>query len=219
VKRLISFLSAASFLLASCTGNASLWGQYVTPTPEGGNPPTSTSAPAVVATQTPAAISPFVVGTVTPVTPASTFSEAFVTQEVTSLNNNTPVPPVNAPTVLYYAQSGDWLPAVAIRFGVDVNAIASPKVLPEKGLLDPGTLLIIPDTLDHSLPSTPALQMIPDNELIFSATAIDFDISNYVKEAGGYISGYREYLGTTGWTSGAREIERLAYENSVNPRL
>ncbi len=152
------------------------------------NPPTAAPAPAVVATTTPTEISPFVVATVAPVTPASTFSEAFVTQEVASLTDNTPVPTANTPTVLYYAQSGDWLPAVAIRFGVDVNAIASPKILPEKGLLDPGTLLIIPDTLDHSLPSTPALQMLPDNELIFSATAIDFDISNYVKEAGGYIS-------------------------------
>jgi murein DD-endopeptidase MepM/ murein hydrolase activator NlpD len=120
---------------------------------------------------------------------------------------------------LYYAQSGDWLPAVAIRFGVDVNAIASPKILPEKGLLDPGTLLIIPDTLDRSLPSTPAVQLIPDNELIFSATAIDFDISTYVKDAGGYLSGYREYLKSTGWLTGAREIERLAFENSINPRL
>jgi hypothetical protein len=108
---------------------------------------------------------------------------------------------------------------VAIRFGVDVNEIASPKVLPENGLLDPGTLLIIPDTLDRSLQFTPALQMLPDNELIFSATAIDFDISTYAKEAGGYLSTYREYLGSTGWTSGAREIERAAYENSVNPRL
>jgi len=219
VKRLISFLIAASFLLASCAGSASLWGQYATPTPLGGISPTSSPAPAVVVTQTPAAISPFVVETVDPATPAATSNQAFVTQEVTSPGNNTAVPTLNTPTVLYYAQSGDWLPAVAIRFGVDVKAIASPKVLPDKGLLDPGTLLIIPDTLDHSLPSTPALQMIPDNELIFSATAIDFDISTYVKDAGGYISSYREYLGTTGWTSGAREIERLAYENSVNPRL
>ena len=219
MKRLISFLIAASFLLASCAGNASLWGQYITPTPLGGVPPTSAPAPAVIATTTPTTISPFVIETVDPVTPTSTFSEAFVTQEVASLTENTPVPTANTPTVLYYAQSGDWLPAVAIRFGVDVKAIASPKLLPEKGLLDPGTLLIIPDTLDRSIPFTPALELIPDNELIFSSTAIDFDISSYVKEAGGYISTYREYLGTTGWTSGAREIERLAYENSVNPRL
>ena len=219
MKRLISVLIAASFLLASCGGNAALWGQYATPTALAGNLPTSSPAPAVVATTTPAQIQPFVVETTDPVTPQSTFSGAFVTPEATALTENTPAPTANTPTVLYYAQSGDWLPAVAIRFGVDVKTIASPKVLPEEGLLDPGTLLIIPDTLDHSLPSTPALQMIPDDELIFSATAIDFNPSDYVKEAGGYISTYREYLLTTGWTSGAGEIERLAYENSVNPRL
>ncbi len=102
---------------------------------------------------------------------------------------------------------------------MDVKEIASPKILPEKGLLDPGTLLIIPDTLNRSLPFTPSLQLIPDNELVFSTTSLDFDIANYVKQAGGYLSTYREYLGTTEWTTGATEIERLAYENSINPRL
>jgi murein DD-endopeptidase MepM/ murein hydrolase activator NlpD len=216
VKRLISFLIAASFLLTACGGNASLWGQYATPTPLGGIPPTSSPAPALPTVTADTFVTEVVTATVTP-TP--TFSEAFVTPEVAALTENTPVPTENIPTVLYYAQSGDWLPAVAIRFGVDVNAIVSPKVLPEKGLLDTGTLLIIPDTLDRSLPFTPAQQLIPDNEVIFSATAIDFDVATYVKEAGGYLSTYREYLGTTEWTTGAREIERLAYENSINPRL
>jgi murein DD-endopeptidase MepM/ murein hydrolase activator NlpD len=155
------------------------------------------------------------------VPPTPTVSEAFVTQEATSLPvpENSSISAENNRTLLYYAQSGDWLPAVAIRFGVDVNEIASPKVLPEKGLLDPGTLLIIPDRLDRSVPFTGALQLIPDNELVFSASAIDFDIASYVKDAGGYLSNYRQYLLSTGWTSGAREIERLAYENSINPRL
>jgi len=102
---------------------------------------------------------------------------------------------------------------------VDVSQITSPKILPESGLLDPGTLLMIPDILDRSIPYTSTLQLIPDNELIFSATAIDFDIQTYVKDAGGYLSTYREYLKSTGWMSGAREIERLANENSINPRL
>jgi hypothetical protein len=102
---------------------------------------------------------------------------------------------------------------------VDVKDIASPKDLPERELLDPGTLLIIPDTLDRSIPFTPAIQLIPDNELIFSSSAIDFDIAEYVTQAGGYLSTHREYLKSTGWMSGAREIERLAKENSINPRL
>lgn len=221
MKRLTSFLIAASFLLgaSACGGNASLWGQYATPTPRGGIPVTPSPVPTLAATET--ARPPVIenTNTVVPITPTSTFSEAFVTQEVVTLTDDTPAPTAVTPTLLYYAQSGDWLPAVAIRFGVDVNAITSPKILPDTGLLDPGTLLIIPAALDRSSPFTPAVQLIPDNELIFSATSVDFDIASYVKEAGGYISGYREYLNTTGWTSGAREIERLAYENSVNPRL
>lgn len=216
LQRCIVFLFVASFFLASCGGNTSLWGQYSTPTPLSGVSPTPSPVP-TVSTNTPEA---FVFETVTEtVTPTVSLSEAFVTQEADSPVENTSVPMANAPTLLYYAQSGDWLPAVAIRFGVDANEIASPKVLPQKELLDPGTLLIIPDVLDRSLPFTPAVQLIPDNELIFSATGLDFDIATYVKEAGGYLSTYREYRGSTGWTSGAREIERLAYENSVNPRL
>ncbi|HEX6034989.1 MAG TPA: hypothetical protein VFY83_11160, partial [Anaerolineales bacterium] len=220
MKRLISLFIAASFLLAASAcgggGSASLWGQYITPTPLGGASPTSAAASAVPATPTPETISPIVPEVTN--TPAPTFSEAFVTQEATAQPENTALP-ANTPTLLYYAQSGDWLPAVAIRFGVDVNEIASPKILPEQGLLDPGTLLIIPDTLDRSLPLTPALQLIPDNELIYSSTAIDFDIDAYVKEAGGYLSSYRQYLGSTGWLTGSREIARLSYENSINPRL
>ncbi len=142
-----------------------------------------------------------------------------MTEAAITPTENSSLTEKNTPTLLYYTQSGDWLPAVAIRFGVDVDEIASPKILPDNGLLDPGTLLIIPDMLDRSIPSTPAVQLVPDNELIFSATAVDFDISTYVKEAGGYLSNYRQYLGSTGWMSGAREIERLAYENSINPRL
>ncbi|HSB02952.1 MAG TPA: M23 family metallopeptidase [Anaerolineales bacterium] len=218
MKRIISVFIAASFLLASCGANASLWGQYATPTPLGGIPaypspfPTVTQTAAVFATE---------IATQTTV-PTPTFGEAFVTQAVAApltQSTPTPTPTANTPTVLYYTQSGDWLPAVAIRFGVDVKEIVSPRVLPEKGLLDTGTLLIIPDTIDHSLPFTSPVQLMPDSELVFSATSLNFDVPAYVKEAGGYLSTYREYLGTTEWTAGAGEIERLAYENSVNPRL
>jgi hypothetical protein len=57
--------------------------------------------------------------------PTPTFSGAFVTQEATSLAENASLTAENAPTLLYYAQSGDWLPGVAVRFGVDVEKIAS----------------------------------------------------------------------------------------------
>jgi LasA protease len=224
VKQIPVLFIAVSVLTAACVGNASLWGEYLTPTPPGGIP-SSTSTVAVIApSATPTALGPFVteiVPTLTPMPSPTTTSEAFVSvQETTSpIVQNTVAEVTSAPTILYYTQSGDWLPAVAKRFGVELSEIASPKVLPESGLLDPGTLLIIPDRRDHSAQYAPAVQLIPDNEVVFSATSIGFDIAGYVKDAGGYLSKYREWLNTSEWTTGAGVIERSAFENSVNPRL
>jgi hypothetical protein len=54
---------------------------------------------------------------------------------------------------------------------------------------------------------------------VFSATATDFDIAGYITGAGGRLATYKEYLGSTGWTTGPEAFRRLAYENSMNPRL
>ena len=134
MKRLISLFIAASFLLSAsaCGGSSpSLWGQYATPTPLGGTSPTSPPPPTLVPTQTAEPIRPLALEPER--TPTPTFSEAFVTQEATISAKEASQTAENTPTLLYYAQSGDWLPAIAIRFGVDVNQIASPKILPEKG--------------------------------------------------------------------------------------
>lgn len=128
----------------------------------------------------------------------------------------TPVSSTPQPPFLYYAQSGDSLPVVAAHFGVDVSEISSPATLPETGLLDPDTLLIIPNRLGKT---TPNIRIMPDSETVFSPTAIDFDTYAYVSVAKGYLSVYKEYLVSTGWTSGALAVERIAIENSINPRL
>ena len=225
MRRLSALFIAVSFITASCVGNASLWGQYATPTPRGGSVFTSTPAPAVVPSDTPTLPGPFVVEETVTATPAPTFTaEASPTPEVAAvIFESTPTATVTAPTpnptILYYSQSGDWLPAVARRFGVEVSEITSPKVLPQSGMLDTGTLLMIPDRRDPTAQYVPAIQMIPDNEVVLSATSLDLDVPTYVKEAGGFLASYREYLKSTGWTSGAGVIERIAYENSVNPRL
>jgi hypothetical protein len=91
--------------------------------------------------------------------------------------------------------------------------------LPEKGFVDQGTLLLIPNRLDKTVEYTSSLHLIPDGEIVFSATALDFNIEAYVTNAGGYLASYREYLKTTAWTSGVDGIKRLSYENSINPRL
>jgi len=216
VKKFIVLLAVFSFFLSSCIGNTSLWGQYLTPTPRGwaGDTP----APEVYHTDPPVSdplyptVTPFPTSTPTPLA-------HFITREVSTQPPADVAPTTDGNTILYYAQSGDWLPAVARRFEVGVTEIKSPKTLSEQGFLDPGTLLIIPDRLDKTIQYTPALRFMPDSEVVFSAASAGFDIEEYINSAGGYLAAYREWLGTTAWTSGAKEIERLAYENSVNPRL
>jgi len=125
--------------------------------------------------------------------------------------------PVDTAPLLYNTQAGDTLPVVAIRFGVRVDDITpSDGNLPATGLLTPNTLLIIPHMLVNT--TSPA-KIIPDSELVYSPSAIDFDVKAYVSQAGGYLSHYTEWLGSSQWTSGAEIVRRIATENSINPRL
>ncbi|MBE9524490.1 MAG: M23 family metallopeptidase [Chloroflexi bacterium] len=65
----------------------------------------------------------------------------------------------------------------------------------------------------------PAVQLFPDAELVYSPTSKDFNTAHYLQEMGGFLSSYRQYLMITGWTSAADIIDRIAWENSINPRL
>ncbi len=126
----------------------------------------------------------------------------------TPLSDNTPI--------LYYAQAGDTIDAIAFRFDVSVDEIASPEPFPMQGFINPNQLLIIPNRLGNT---TSTSQLIPDSEVVFTLSAIDFDATSYANQAGGYLSEYSEYLGSIGQSSGAEVIEKIALENSINPRL
>jgi LysM repeat protein len=148
--------------------------------------------------------------------PTPTETPVIVLTPQEAVPQTTPFPTSDVPPILYYSQSGDTLPAVAVRFGVDTTEITSAEPLPKADLIDPGTLLVIPERLAGFGPNA---QIMPDSEIVFSVGAADFDIYTFVEEADGELSRYREFLGSTGWTTGAQAIERIAIENSVNPRL
>lgn len=150
-------------------------------------------------------------------------TEAIPTPTITV----TPEPPATVPSptpnvqtsplppILYYTQAGDTLKGVASRFNVAPEEITSPQPIPTIGLFDPGVLLIIPQRLGETSSST---QLIPDSEIVYSPSALDFDIEAFIKESGGYLSAYREWR-STGWHDGAAIIRRVSLENSINPRL
>jgi LasA protease len=153
----------------------------------------------------------------TAASPAST--EIAVTQdpEIAPVPTVTPTEEIiNTTPILYYTQAGDTLPLVAVRFGVQPEEISSPEEIPERSLFKPGQVLVIPNRLANT---TSSQHLMPDSELVYSPSALDFDVKSFVDQTGGYLSEYSQYLATTGVTNGADVIQRIATENSINPRL
>jgi len=129
----------------------------------------------------------------------------------------TPTEPiVNTTPIIYYTQAGDTLPLVATRFGVPAEEIFSPDEIPERALFNPGQVLVIPNRLANT---TSSQHFMPDSEVVFSPSALDFDVTEFSMQAGGFLSEYSQYLATTGVTTGPDVVQRIAIENSINPRL
>ncbi len=220
MRRTHSVVIALLLMVSACAPEyqtMSIWGVVDTPTPGISN----FSDPL---------LDPFAVHDVPIAFPTSTIpphleTEAAYTSAATPAPDGVPspvpptakVPSYDSAPFLYYAQSGDMLSAVAGRFGVEASEIVSDANLTKTTLIDPGALLVIPNRITEEM--SPNIQIIPDAELIFSFTAADFDVKEYVRQSGGYLSRFKDYLGSTGWISGDKAIERLAIENSINPRL
>ncbi len=74
------------------------------------------------------------------------------------------------------------------------------------------------------LPGTPDSSsrtgyLLPDSEVVYSPSALDFNTQIFLYSTYGYLGGHREYLRTTGWTSAPDIVQRVALESSINPRL
>lgn len=188
-----AYLSSAELTATAARHSGAGGGSEITPPPPG--------LPGAPATPPAQAATPDEAPTLPPPTP---------TLSPISTEAGTPRPPI-----LYYAQAGDTLPALAVRYGVAPEEITSPDPLDATGLITPGQLLIIPNRLDGLGPDQ---ALLPDSEVVNSPSALGFDIEAFVKSAGGYLAAYREYLTDRTYT-GAGVIERVAVENSVNPRL
>lgn len=79
--------------------------------------------------------------------------------------------------------------------------------------------LQLPWLLSSTEDKTGPLLLLPDSEVNDSPTTIGFNTVDFIQKAGGYLRSHEEYLRSTGWTSAAEIIERVALENSINPKL
>ncbi|MGB7094636.1 MAG: LysM peptidoglycan-binding domain-containing protein, partial [Anaerolineales bacterium] len=160
--------------------------------------PRSDSAPTFLApggesypTHTPAAVSSIGGGLAS--TPEIEFPEPDLpaTPEVQDTSEPMQIPtPTQTPTetlvnstpYVYYTQAGDTLPVVSVRFGVQPEEISSPDEIPEQALFNPGQVLIIPNRLANT---TSSQHFMPDSEVVYSPSALDFDVSDFVTQSGG----------------------------------
>ncbi|HUF38921.1 MAG TPA: hypothetical protein VMN57_10385 [Anaerolineales bacterium] len=165
----------------------------------------------------------------TPVIPLETVPAPTQPEDHPAAPQATRTPPAN----LYLSQPGDTFQVVAARFGgkpldlrcyepvetfcppADAGAEAGIGFDPNR-LLPTGTALWIPPGLDvHG----PAVRLLPDSEIIFSAAARDFNVTAYLEEAGGFLAGHRQYLMLNAWNTAADIVDLVSIENSANPRL
>jgi LasA protease len=86
------------------------------------------------------------------------------------------------------------------------------EVTPQVTIIPPEQILPNPDYSNNEG------FIIPDSEVIFSPSVAGFDIRSFVNQAGGYLSGYSTIIDDVE-LSGIEIIERVAIDNSTNPRL
>ena len=121
----------------------------------------------------------------------------------------------DAGTELYIVQDGDTFSGLASQFGTTPEEIAKTNGLTTLSMIHPGDPLNVPLQLDRVGPNT---KLIPDSELVYSPSTIDFDIAAFIDRTNGYLKTYTEQVdGET--LTGAQVIQRAAEQFSVNPRL
>jgi LasA protease len=136
----------------------------------------------------------------------------------------TAAPPTPTPTALliprptqsYYTQSGDTLPALAARFGVNPADIQTPDSDPGTALLLGGQLLIIPQVLEGEL--SLGYTIVPDSEVVFSGAGGGFDPTQFATQQNGYLARYRGFVENL-MRPGGEVILMAGQDHSINPRL
>ncbi len=137
-------------------------------------------------------------------------------------NTPTPLPPLTLPTLRvneesYTIQSGDSLAGIALRKQVSVRQIIDANDLENPDLINPGQVITIPPASANELATN--FRIIPDSEIIYGPSVKDFDVESIIWQFNGKLNEYKEEISDGVVLSGSEIVQRVADEQSVNPRL
>lgn len=148
-----------------------------------------------------------------PLSPQKTAYVAPVIQPQAQLGTPTPdaeriMPTVRAEEVDYFVQANDSLSVIARTYGVDLNALMAANQIYDPNYLEVGQELTIPTADPNMEPSS--FKIIPDSELVYSPSAVGFDVSSFLSHFSGYLS-------TLAFADDV--VLQVAEDYSINPRI
>lgn len=144
----------------------------------------------------------------------------LVTQEVLLEATPFPTRPIYSPGELvdYTAQTGDTLPALAVRFNTTVDAIRQENsFIPEQvTTMPPGMPMKIPIFYAPFWGSP--YQILPDSLFVNGPGQVNFSTETWIAQFPGWLADYRAYAADENRTA-AQIIDLVALNFSISPRL
>ncbi|HEX5838931.1 MAG TPA: LysM peptidoglycan-binding domain-containing protein [Anaerolineales bacterium] len=117
----------------------------------------------------------------------------------------------------YTVQAGDTLGSIARGYGISLNSLLEANGLSESSILMIGMTLDIPPIDAGTVPGS-SFKIIPDSELVYSPSTLDFDIEAFLQKYNGYLANYIQDVNGE-YLSGAEIIQMISQNYSINPRL
>ena len=156
--------------------------------------------------------------------PAAPMQLINLTEEATAVEEPIATPQPTRPAydpgqrVEYIAQTGDTLPALAVRFNTTEEEIrAANPIIPEQvTTMPPGLPMQIP--IYYRAYWGSQYQIIPDSQFINGPAVLDFDTEEFVSAQAGWLKNYRGAAGKETLT-GAQIVDQVATTFSISPRL
>jgi LasA protease len=146
---------------------------------------------------------------------ASTRATVPAVIEATGLSDVGSLPEPTPPPQVYIVQPGDTLTAIAQRYGCDLDALIQANNITDPNTLQVGQKLEVPST---QIETGPAIRLLPNSEFVNSPAYLNFDVTAFCSEQGGYLATYQENVDGK-VLSGPEIVELVVHHYSVGPRM